>query len=57
MEFGLDQLRTVCDQVRAGCRDSSDLLQPRRRPVRRQIPLRYLVADRSEAGRIPDSSC
>jgi len=31
--------------------DSLDLLEPGRRPVRSQIPLRYLVAERFEAGR------
>jgi len=35
------------------CRDSSNLLEAGRRPVRSQIPLRYLVADRLEAGRGP----
>jgi len=37
--------------VNMTCRDSSNLLEARRRPVRSQIPLRYLVADKSEAGR------
>jgi len=35
------------------CRDSSNLLESGRRPVRSQIPLRYLVADRFESGRRP----
>ena len=30
-----------------------NLLEARRRPIRSQIPLRYLVADRFEAGRGP----
>jgi len=34
-------------------RDSSNLLEAGRRPVRSQIPLRYLVADRFEAGSKP----
>jgi len=49
MEFGLDQLRTGLrpgsrlEQVRAisTCRDSSNMLEPGRRPVRSQIPLCY----------------
>jgi len=50
---------TPYEQVRATltCRGSSNLLEPGRRPVRSwglsQIPLRYLLADRSEAGRRP----
>jgi len=52
-----DRPPTSFDQVRAisTCRDSSksNLLEPGRRPIRSQIPLRYLVADRSEAGRRP----
>jgi len=52
MEFGFEP---VCDQVRAisTCRDSSNLLEAGRRPVRSQIPLRYLVADKFETGRGP----
>jgi len=53
-------LGPVCDQdsvmefdFEPTCRDSSNLLEPGRRPVRSQIPLRYLIADRSEAGRRP----
>jgi len=34
-------------------RDTSNMLEPGRIPVRSQIPLRYLVADRFEAGRGP----
>jgi len=37
-------------RVISTCRDSSNLLEAGRRPVRSQIPLRYLVADRFEAG-------
>ena len=48
MEFGLDQLRTICDQVRAisTCPHSSNLLD-----------YAILVANRSETGRRPASSC
>jgi len=42
MEFGFEP---VCDQLRAGSSEAG------RRPVRSPIPLCYLVADRSEAGR------
>ena len=52
MEFGLirpaaNRSVTRFEQVRAisTCRDSSNLLEPGRRPVRSQIPLCYLVAD------------
>ena len=46
---------TSFEQVRAisTCPDSSNLLNAGRRPVRSQIPLRYLVADSFEAGRGP----
>ena len=52
MEFGLDQLRTG---LRPGsiCPDSSNLLEPGRRPVRSKFHYAILVADRSEAGRRP----
>jgi len=47
----LEQVRTI-----STCWDSSNLLEPRRRPARSQIPLRYLVADRFEDGRRPAPS-
>jgi len=58
MEFGFE---SVCDQVRAGSsylnmsRESSNLLEPGRRPVRSWSQPNYaiLVADRSETGRRP----
>ena len=50
MEFGFEP---VCDQVRA--RDGSNLLESGRMLAAglSQIPLRYLVAYRSDAGRRP----
>jgi len=52
IEFGIEP---VCNQLRAisTCGDSLNLLKAGRKPVRSQIPLRYLVADRFEAGRGP----
>jgi len=41
------------DRAISTCRGSSNLLVAGRRPLRSQIPLRYLVADRFEAGRGP----
>jgi len=35
----------------------SNLLEAGRRPVRSQIPLRYLARSWCEAGRVPASSC
>jgi len=47
----------LAQQLTTRHRASSSLLEAGRRPVRSQIPLRYLVADRLEAGRRPASSC
>jgi len=55
MEFGFEP---VCDQLRAGasyldmstCRDSSNLLEAGRRPVRSKFHYAILVADKFEAG-------
>jgi len=57
MEFGLDQLRTGLrpgsSRFELSRRESSNLLEPGRKPVPGQIPLRYPGRRQVQAGRGP----